>query len=103
MNLDFWIFRNLEREFLKNESKFFWIFGDLEREFLKNESGIFWIFGNLEWKFFKNEFGRSSGDARGKKMRVHKFRTYRYFEIFIMSNIQCQKILICGMGKSSLE
>ena len=86
MNLDFWIFGNLEREFLKNESRFFWIFGDLEREFLKNESAIFWIFGNLEWKFLKNESGfffgfletwnrnffknesrRSSGDARGKK------------------------------------
>ena len=49
MNPDFWIFRNLEREFLKKESGFFWIFRDLEREFLKNESGF------------------SSGDARGKK------------------------------------
>ena len=90
MNLDFWIFRNLEREFLKNESKFFWIFGDLEREFLKNEFGFFWIFVNLEREFLENESGRSSGDTRGKKMRVHKFRTYGYFEISIMSNIQCQ-------------
>ena len=66
MNLDFWIFENLERELLKNESGFldFWKLGT---EFLKNESGFFWIFRDFEWEFLKNESGFSSGDARGKK------------------------------------
>ena len=75
MNPDFFFldFRKLGIGIFFKMNSDFWIFGNLEREFLKNESGFFWIFENLEREFLENESGRSSGDAHGKKCESTNF------------------------------